>query len=94
VTTNQTVLFNPGENAKLVGIPMCPDLLTEPLETINLTLTGASVGTPATAVLSENDTANQFRSTNEIDFTQGARPRLTRRPSTSRVLRCRSTPFV
>src|SRR5204863_5397551 len=36
-----------------------------------LPLTGPSVGTPSMAVLSENDTANQFRSTTEIDFNLG-----------------------
>jgi hypothetical protein len=72
VITNQAVTFNPGETTKVVGVPMCGDLLTEPLETINLTLTGPNVGPPNTAVLSENDTANQFRNTTEIDFNLGA----------------------
>ena len=72
VFVNEVVTFNPGETLKVVGVPMCPDLLTEALETINLTLTGSNVGPPNTAVLSENDTANQFRNTDEIDFTLGA----------------------
>jgi hypothetical protein len=71
VTTNQPVVFNPGEVSKVVGVPMCGDLMTEPFETINLTLTGAGVGNPSTAVLTENDTANQFRSTTEIDMNLG-----------------------
>ena len=72
VSVNQTVIFNPGENAKVVSVAMCGDLLTEPFETVNMMLAGPNVGTPNTAVLTENDTANQFRNVTEIDFNLGA----------------------
>ena len=72
---NQPVVFNPGETSKTVFITLCPDMLVEPLETINLSLTavsGGTIGTPGTAVMNVNDTANQFRNPTEIDFTLGA----------------------
>jgi hypothetical protein len=62
-------------------------LLTEPLETINLTLTGPNVVTPSMAVLSENDTANQFRNQGEIDFNLGGPAALIRRLSRWRCSR-------
>jgi len=73
--TNQPVQFNPGETSKTVFITLCPDMLTEPLETINLVLSspvGGSLGSPSTAVMNVNDTANEFRNSTEIDFTLGA----------------------
>jgi hypothetical protein len=72
VNVSQSVIFNPGETVKVVGVPLCPDLLTEPLENATMTLTGANVGPPSTATLNVNDTANQFRNVNEIDFNFGA----------------------
>jgi hypothetical protein len=61
LVTNLPVTFNPGENSKTVFITLCGDSIVEPTETINLTLTGANVGTPNTATMFVNDTANAFR---------------------------------
>ena len=72
VNVNQTVIFNPGETIKVVGVPLCGDLLTEPLENATMMLTGANVAPPSTATLNVNDTANQFRNVNEIDFNLGS----------------------
>jgi hypothetical protein len=71
---NQPVQFNPGESQKVVFITLCGDLLVEPMETINLTLSGpvgGTIGTPGTAVMNLNDTANIFRNTAEISFNLG-----------------------
>lgn len=52
---SQTVTFNNGETSKTVNIPITDDLLNEPDETVNITLSNAggsgALGTPATAVL-------------------------------------------
>jgi hypothetical protein len=55
--TNVPVTFNPGENVKTVFITLCGDMIVEPTETINLSLTGPNVGTPNMAVMNVNDTA-------------------------------------
>src|SRR5439155_1193908 len=51
----QTVTFNSGETSKTVNIPITDDLLNEPDETVNLTLSNVggsgALGAPATAVL-------------------------------------------
>ncbi|HEY0350177.1 MAG TPA: Calx-beta domain-containing protein, partial [Pyrinomonadaceae bacterium] len=51
----QTVTFNGGETSKTVNIPITDDLLNEPDETVNLTLSNVggsgALGTPLTAVL-------------------------------------------
>ena len=51
----QTVTFNSGETSKTVNIPITDDLLNEPDETVNLTLSNVggsgALGTPLTAVL-------------------------------------------
>jgi len=65
-----SVTFNPGEVSKNVGIPLCGDGFIEPDETVNLTLTGANIGTPGTAVLTINDTANQFLNQAKIFINQ------------------------
>ena len=56
---NQTVTFNGGETSKTVNIPITDDLLNEPDETVNLTLStvggSGALGTPATAVLTIAD---------------------------------------
>jgi len=69
--TNLPVTFNPGENSKTVFITLCGDMIVEPTETINLTLTGANVGTPNTATMFVNDTANVFRQGGGICTTLG-----------------------
>lgn len=56
----QTVTFAPGETSKNVLIPLCADGIIENDETVNLTLTGAFIGNPGSAVLTINDTACQF----------------------------------
>ena len=71
---NQPVQFNPGETSKTVFITLCGDKMVEPMETINLTLStpvGGTIGTPGTAVMNLNDTANEFRNTTGIDFNLG-----------------------
>lgn len=79
--------FGIGETEKTVSVPLCGDLLTDPFETVDLTLTnitGAGVGTPTSAVLTINDTANQFRSTVPIDIILGSPS--TPNPSTINVV--------
>ena len=63
-------MFTAGQTQQTVNVVICGDLLTEPNQTINLGLTGASVGSPGTAVLTINDTATQFR--NSAAITLGA----------------------
>jgi hypothetical protein len=70
--TNQPVTFNPGETSKTVFVQLCGDMLQEQTETINLVLTGASVGTPGTSIMYVNDTANVYRATGPICTTLGA----------------------
>jgi hypothetical protein len=72
---NQPVVFNPGETSKTVFVTLCGDKLMEGFETINLTLSspvGGTIGTPGTAVMNVNDTANEFLNCTEIDFNLGA----------------------
>jgi hypothetical protein len=47
-------------------------MMQEPTETINLVLTGSSVGTPGTSIMYVNDTANVYRATASICTTLGA----------------------
>ena len=54
--TNQTITFSDGDTAsKIISIPITNDVVNEPDETVNLALSnptgGATLGTPATAVL-------------------------------------------
>ena len=54
-SVSQTLIFNNGETSKTVNIPITDDLMNEPDETVNLTLSNpqgsGDLGTPATAVL-------------------------------------------
>jgi hypothetical protein len=68
--TGQMVTFTAGQTQQTVNVVICADTLTEPQQTINLGLTGPSVGVPSTAVLTINDTATQFRSTTPINIDQ------------------------
>ena len=70
--TNQSVTFNPGDTQKTVNVVICGDNLVEPDQTVILSLTGSNVGTPATAVLTINDTASTFRNNTGIVINQGA----------------------
>ena len=58
-TVTQAVTFNSGETSKTGNIPITDDLLNEPNETVNLTLSNVggsgAPGTPATAVLTIAD---------------------------------------
>ncbi len=72
--TNQLVTFAANDTSKTVNVTICGDTLTEPVQTINMTLSGATggtVGSPGTAVLNINDTASAFRSTGAICTTFG-----------------------
>lgn len=69
---DQPVTFGPNATTQTVNIPLCGDLLTEPIETVNLTLTGSSIGFPSNAVLKINDTANEFLATTAVCTTQGS----------------------
>ena len=69
--TDLPVTFDPGEDIKTVFITLCGDMMVEPTETINLTLTGPNVGTPNMATMFVNDTANVFRQGGGICTTLG-----------------------
>ncbi len=69
--TNQPVTFNPGESVKNVFVTICGDNIVESTETINLILTGASVGSPGVATMNVNDTASLLRNTGKITTTLG-----------------------
>ena len=68
---NQQIFINPGEFLKTVSVTTCPDGIIEPDETVNLTLTGISIGFPSTAVLTINDTATTFRNPANISINGG-----------------------
>jgi len=66
ISVSQAVTFNPGDTSKTVNVQLCSDTITDPNETINLTLTGSNLGSPSTAVLAINDVASAYRSTTAI----------------------------
>jgi hypothetical protein len=69
--TNQVVNFAANQTSQTVNVQICGDNSAEGPETVNLLLSnpvGAGIGTPAPAVLTINDTANQFRNTQCIDI--------------------------
>jgi hypothetical protein len=73
VTNSGTVTFNPGVVSQIVSVQLCSDTMSESGETITLTLSSPSapaiLGTPATAILTINDTASQYRNVTNIDVT-------------------------
>jgi len=69
--SNQSVTFNPTETSKTVNVTLCGDGLFEKDETLNMTLTGANLGSPSTATLSINDTANRYRNSTDIAINGG-----------------------
>ncbi len=68
---NQLVTFNPGDMQKTVNVPICGDAITEPDQTVNLSLTSAIIGVPDNALLTINDTASRFRNNTNIDIIPG-----------------------
>jgi hypothetical protein len=75
IHTSGTLTFQIGETEKTFSVVTCPDSLVEANETVNLTLsnpTNGSIGNPGTAVLTINDTANEFRNGTCIDMNLGA----------------------
>jgi hypothetical protein len=70
--TNQSITFNPGETQKFAQVMICGDGLTEPDQTVMLSITGANVGTPNMATLTINDTATTFRNSGGIVINGGS----------------------
>lgn len=74
ISTFQVVAFNPGETSKTANLTLCGDNLTEPDQTIDLSLgnpVGGTLGSPSTAVLTINDTATTFRNSTNIVINGG-----------------------
>ena len=76
-TTTQILTFPAGSTAsQSVTIPLCRDTLLDANETFNVTLSspnaGTGIGTQGTAVVTINDTANQFLNADPITITQGS----------------------
>ncbi|QQS34342.1 MAG: hypothetical protein IPM50_07195 [Acidobacteriota bacterium] len=68
------VSFPISSGSQSFSVPLCSDMLFENTESADLSLTnnvGADIGTPSTATLMINDTANQWRNTTPIDITLG-----------------------
>ena len=66
--------FTAGETSKTVNVTICGDNVTEPDQTVNLTLSdpmGGPLGSPSTAVLTINDTATAFRNATNIAINGG-----------------------
>ena len=77
VSMFQVVAFSQGETSKTVNITICGDNITEPDQTVNLSLgnpVGGTLGSPSTAVLTINDTATVFRNSAPIALNLGAGP--------------------
>ncbi len=75
INVAQTITFNPGVSVQGVNVTICGDMLVEPTQTVNLTLSGAtggSIGSPNPALLNINDTANVFRNAASICTTLGS----------------------
>ena len=70
----QAVSFAAGETTKTVSVPVVSDAVSEPNETVNLTLSageGASLSAPSTAVLTIVDTTPASLSINDVIVTEG-----------------------
>lgn len=75
ISTFQVIAFNPGETSKTANVTICGDDITEPDQTVNLSLAnpvGGTLGSPSTAVLTINDTATTFRNASNIVINGGA----------------------
>ncbi|QQS34079.1 MAG: hypothetical protein IPM50_05755 [Acidobacteriota bacterium] len=69
------VSFAIGIASQTFSVPLCSDTLLENTETVDMLLTtpaGADIGTPSTATLLINDTANQWRNTAPIEMFLGS----------------------
>ncbi len=74
ISTFQVVAFNPGETSKTATVTICGDNITEPDQTVVLSLgnpVGGILGSPSTAVLTINDTATTFRNSTNIAINGG-----------------------
>lgn len=69
--TGQTITFNANETTKTANVTLCSDALTESDQTVLLSLSGANLGTPSTAVLTINDTATIYRNPANIVISGG-----------------------
>ncbi len=70
----QTVNFAVGETTKTVSVPVVSDAVSEPNETVGLTLSapvGASLTAPSTAVLTIVDTTPASLAINDVTVTEG-----------------------
>ncbi len=75
----QMVTFNPNDNTKIVNVTVCGDMISEPLQTVNLQITGPftrpdavpDVSEVQNAILNINDTASQFRRPEPLCITLG-----------------------
>ncbi len=98
VNTPQVVTFAPGVLTQTVQIQLCGDSSADPNETFNLNLVNATAGTGVlgNAVVTINDTANQFKNTAPISIIGGSTAGLYPSPitvtgATTNVFRIRVT---
>jgi autotransporter-associated beta strand protein len=72
VSTSVGLTFVPSETSKTIQIPICSDMVVESVETFGLSISnpgsGTTLGSPASATVSINDTASEYRSTDPIAF--------------------------
>jgi hypothetical protein len=74
VTASGMLTFDPGVSSRTFNVVICPDILTEFDQTVNLSLfapTGAVLGTPSAAVLTINDTATAYQNQTAIQIDEG-----------------------
>lgn len=75
ISQDTVLMFSGTETSKTVNIPLCADNLKELNETFNVALSGPSgvtLGTPASATATINETATQFSNTNAIPINNGS----------------------